>query len=126
MGTKATISYVCENGQIETISCSNDGCPEHMGLVLPQFFANQQAVHELINLGDIAYIDEENGRVEAYHRDRKENYGDVRSRIFFSKSQWMLDIDACFALAAYHYLWDGVWKMKEADTETLAPLVIQK
>lgn len=71
MSTRSFISM--KNGDGYTaVYCHYDGYPEGVGKQLKENFTTEETVTDLIDLGNISYI--EDGEPCAYHRDRGEDY----------------------------------------------------
>ncbi len=76
MSTRSAIIHKTETGY-EGIYCHSDGYLSYNGFVLFNNFKTKEQVAGLIKLGDLSCIDR-NGSATAYHRDRGENYEDVK------------------------------------------------
>lgn len=102
MATRSTISIKDSLGFISTIYCHWDGYPEHNGEILKNHYKDNSKVHELINLGDISFLQpnvspEENVHHDfenpaddvtiAYSRDRGEKYNHARVSTNFQ--EWL-------------------------------------
>lgn len=110
MATRSRIGIVKENGTVESIYCHWDGYPENNGQLLIDNY-DYEMTRELIDLGDISVLAKHPDVVEAYHRDRGEEYRDPR----VDES-----MDAFFEsdIEEYGYLItpDGEWYMKSANS----------
>jgi hypothetical protein len=108
MATRSRIAIVNPNGTVESIYCHWDGYPENNGQLLLDNYDYEMA-RELIDLGDISVLAKHPDSVEAYHRDRGEEYREPRVD---------KDMDAFFEsdIEEYGYLItpDGEWYMKSA------------
>lgn len=108
MATRSRIAIENEDGTVESIYCHWDGYPENNGQLLLGNYDYEMA-RELIDLGDISALAKNPDRVEAYHRDRGEEY--IEPRVDAS-------MDAFFEsdIEEYGYLItpDGEWYMKSA------------
>lgn len=99
MATRSTISIIQKDKTKRTIYCHWDGYPSNNGALLLNHYKSPKKVKELIELGDISVLDKKinppkgkehtfekrcKGVVLAYHRDRGEEYKDVKARTFYS------------------------------------------
>ena len=93
MATRSSISMQLEDGKCRTIYCHNDGYPSYNGRVLKTHYTDKNKVEELIELGDISFLEVEvsppsneshsfdqplKGITVAYHRDRGEEKTNAR------------------------------------------------
>lgn len=85
MATRSRIAIEFPDGTVESIYCHWDGYPEYNGKMLQQHYQDRTKVEELIQLGDISFLDQkieptgehsfekpETGVTVAYARDRGE------------------------------------------------------
>lgn len=93
MATRSTIAIEYENGTVAQIYCHWDGYLEHNGKILNEHYTNVPKIAELIDLGDLSFLDAEigtkcdfdnrpDGQCLAYGRDRGET--DVGAKYFDS------------------------------------------
>jgi hypothetical protein len=103
MSTRSYITIKLDNGKYKGIYCHSDGYPDGVGQCLFNNYQEQEKVEELIALGDISYIGENIGSVCAYHRDRGENFKQVKPRI--ESFEWFTGDDQW---TEYVYVWNGI------------------
>jgi guanylate kinase len=87
MSTRSIICKENQDGTIEAIYCHCDGYLEHNGYILQNYYNDRSSIEQLINMGDISFLDKEIGEyhieasiqndfsskyVDAYHRDHGE------------------------------------------------------
>ena len=109
MATRCAIARKTEGGKIEAIYCHFDGYPEYTGRMLVEHYNSPEAVEELLSYGDASYIGSTLELCEFYHRDRKESWKDVGTRVFDSEDEFFEW--AYFCGAEFVYLFDGsMWR----------------
>ena len=90
MGTRSTIAIQNEDGTVTGIYCHWDGYLSCNGRILAENYTTEEAVRELIALGDLSSLDAEigtktdfrdpaKGQCVAYGRDRGEKNVDART-----------------------------------------------
>jgi len=104
MATRAQVAYLGEDmDQIITAYNHYDGYPENLGVALKNHFNDGLKAKDIANSGYISYIDPENGKVEATHKERptviKDGDLDTLLRLWFDHSN--------ASDAEYVYLWNG-------------------
>lgn len=69
MSTRSVIALLIDNQHYKSIYCHHDGYEEKpgVGYKLRHYYNSEQQVKELIELGDLSSISQDN--VDAYHRD---------------------------------------------------------
>lgn len=90
MSTNCSISARID-GKVKTIYCHWDGYPNHTGVLLYKHYNTEEIVKELIDLGDISFLDESiscpkghsyntpiKGFTVFYGRDRGEDFTEAR------------------------------------------------
>lgn len=108
--------------KIKAIYCHWDGYPEHNGVLLDVYYDNDSIIDELIELGDISYLDKNvkpkanethsfehpaEGVVVAYCRDRGEEkcireFENLNRLLVNAKDSW----------CEYVYVWkDNMWSI---------------
>ena len=98
MGTRSTIAIQNEDGTVTGIYCHWDGYTSHNGRILAENYTTEEAVRELIALGDLSSLGETvgtkhdfnnapRGECNAYGRDRGET--DVEAKIYASYSDFL-------------------------------------
>lgn len=119
MSTRSTIARL-ENGKVISIYCHFDGYPEGVGTVLRQNYTDEGKIKELVNLGDISFIDEfvtpvgtqhsfetpEVGVTVAYGRDRGETGTEPKE--YETLQEWLGATQSRFSMIDYAYLWNGL------------------
>lgn len=93
MGTRSTIAIQNDNGTVTGIYCHWDGYTSNNGRILQDHYTTEEAVRELIALGDLSSLGETvgtkhsfdnapRGECNAYGRDRGEK--DVEAKTYTS------------------------------------------
>ena len=115
MSTQCGVAIKTEKGY-ETIYVHSDGYPDYMWPMLTEHYNSEELAVKLVSLGDASYIDEkleptsdfhkfgtpEPGVSMFYHRDRGEDWEDVRP---FPYRKGVLT-----SQFYYSYIWeDGCW-----------------
>jgi len=130
MGTRSTIAIQNGDGTVTGIYCHWDGYLSHNGRILNENYTTEEAVRELLALGDLsslgATIGEQqdfdnpvDGQCNAYGRDRGET--GIEARTFESHAELIEQTGQ-----EYDYLFaNGVWTVHSYDgtavlTEALA------
>ena len=115
MGTRSTIAIENDNGTVTGIYCHWDGYVEHNGRILVENYTTEEAVRELIALGDLSSLGETvgektdfnnaaKGQCIAYGRDRGET--GVEAATFDSHAEL---IDSMGQEYDYIFTQAGVW-----------------
>jgi hypothetical protein len=102
MSTRSSIGIVNDDGSVTGIYCHWDGYPEHNGKLLLNHYNNTAIVYELMDLGNLSYLDEKlntdlphsfkkpvKGVCVAYGRDRGEK--NVNSKKFISDIEYKMN-----------------------------------
>ncbi|MGH1350502.1 MAG: hypothetical protein ACRBBN_06815 [Methyloligellaceae bacterium] len=104
MATRSSIAYQNVDGSVHSIYCHYDGYPEHNGKILKENYKSFEKVKNLIALGDISSLgieinpkndephnfdDRQSGVTVAYHRDRKENWENVKPNEYYDITAWL-------------------------------------
>jgi hypothetical protein len=103
MATRGNIGIINEDGSVTGIYVHWDSYPEHVGKLLLNHYTNSGIVNELMDLGNLSYLDknlycEDNnhsfnnpadGVCVAYGRDRGEK--NVNSKKFISDIEYKMD-----------------------------------
>jgi len=123
MATRSNIGIVNEDGSVTGIYCHWDGYPENNGKLLLKHYNNSGIVNELMDLGNLSYLDknlycEDNnhsfnnpadGVCVAYGRDRGEKNADSKSFTNISEFEKY----ANRTTADYQYLFNnGKWQYR--------------
>jgi hypothetical protein len=123
MATRSNIGIVNDDGSVTGIYCHWDGYPENNGKLLLKHYNNSGIVNELMDLGNLSYLDknlycEDNnhsfnnptdGVCVAYGRDRGEK--NVDSKSFTNISEF--EKYANRTTADYQYLFNnGKWQYR--------------
>jgi len=131
MGTRSLIAAKYDD-QYKVIYCHWDGYLDGVGLTLEEHYQDQQKIDALINLGDISslenectcpdghcYSEQTPGFTVAYHRDRGEDWEDVKPKEAASLS----DIKNINMGQEFIYVFqDGRWHVL-ANDESLTPIL---
>lgn len=59
MATRSFIAKLQEDGTYKGVYCHNDGYPEYIGKELLRYFNNSESIDELMQDGDLSFIDNE-------------------------------------------------------------------
>ena len=102
MSTRSNIGIVNDDGSVTGIYCHWDGYPEHNGKLLLNHYTTSGIVYELMDLGNLSYLDEKlntdlphsfknpvKGVCVAYGRDRGES--GTNSKKFISDIEYKMD-----------------------------------
>lgn len=97
MSTRSRIGMVTDDGKVISIYCHWDGYVQNNGRILLESYTDPTKVKALISLGDISSLEKEpnpdpkkgghsydnpqNDVTVAYHRDRNEDWEDVKPRV---------------------------------------------
>ncbi len=91
--TMATRSYILikNKNSYEGVYCHWDGYPDNNGVLLTRYYKNKRKVKQLISLGNLSSLNQKvfprkphsysqplKGITVAYHRDRKEDFNNIR------------------------------------------------
>ena len=127
MATRSNIGIVNDDGSVTGIYCHWDGYPEHNGKLLLKHYNNSGIVNELMDLGNLSYLDknlycEDNnhsfnnpadGVCVAFGRDRGEKNADSKSFTNISEFEKFMDRTT----ADYQYLFNnGKWQYRNYDS----------
>ena len=121
MSTHSSITVKCTDGIYRGIYCQFDGYPDHMLEMLSKYYDGQQLAEEVVNFGDASYIDATIETCCFYHRDRGEDFEDVKPIILKIEPENESIIKAHHIpklmnnVQEYNYLFDGSWKLIGAD-----------
>ena len=102
MSTNCTVAIKNEDGSVTSIYNHWDGYPElnGVGATLLKNYTTVEAVKDLIMLGDCSIIEDD--RVEAYHRDRKEDWEGVQPKTWENYDKMLVE-----NFQEYNYLFDN-------------------
>jgi hypothetical protein len=124
MCTRSYIGIQNDDRTISVIYCHFDGYPSGVGQTLLNFYSEKNKIRELLKLGDISSLGKEIGEkhdfdnykdnddcVNAYHRDRGEEWENVKPGIFESVDEFL---EKCHE--DYTYLFkNGQWFYRNYD-----------
>tara|TARA_B110000977_G_C10916919_1_gene431499 strand:+ start:473 stop:892 length:420 start_codon:yes stop_codon:yes gene_type:complete len=102
MATRSTIAMKTEDG-IYSVYCHWDGYVEHNGRILLNHYTDTALVKALIDLGDLSTLSESLDDVQAYHRNKGEEWADVSPQTFSDVPEW---IELAQGIE-FFYLWNG-------------------
>lgn len=121
MSTPAFVGKKNEDGTVTSIYVNCDGYPDYMGKMLKKNYKDPEKIDKLLALGDCSSIDKEvdipegvehsydhcfDGITVAYHRDRGEDWEDVKTTEHDSEEDFKH-----WAGSDYWYLFkDGKWE----------------
>ena len=80
MATRALVGILNESGTVDFIYNHWDGYPEHLGVMLKNYYNTEENIRELLSLGDASGIDSTLAKSEFYARDRGEDLADVSAK----------------------------------------------
>jgi hypothetical protein len=80
MATRSLIGINLDNEITKIIYCHWDGYPSGVGQVLVENYNTPSSITDLMGLGDLSSLGETLDQCTAYHRDRKEPWGQVEPR----------------------------------------------
>lgn len=112
MSTNSTI-IVEVDGKVKSIYCHWDGHIESVGYTLRDYFGTQGQAAAIVALGDCSTITGATniGEIEAYHRDKGEDWADVKPRVYPTVDAALADADTPYKYAFV----DGKWLAWEDD-----------
>jgi len=106
MATRSLIGIQESDGKIQCVYCHGSGYPEHQLPILISSYNTEIKVRELLNLGDLSYIDEQLYDCFAYMRDGGEE--GCEALISNNRKQFFEAGKNCDAEYCYLYV-DGDW-----------------
>ena len=80
MATRSRIAIETEDGSVQSIYCHFDGYPSHNGEILLNHYDYEKTL-QLIELGDISFLDKSLDETIAYARDRGEDAANTKAQI---------------------------------------------
>lgn len=113
MATRSNIGYIDSNGKIRVVYCHSDGYPEHNGKVLSQNYTDPAKVKELVELGDMSFLDSSIEGTEFYGRDRGESYVDA---VTYNDADEWLD-EAGWIEYFYLYTPERLWEVYNSHSQ---------
>jgi hypothetical protein len=127
MSTRSNIAIETKDGLICNVYCHNDGYPEHNGVMLTTYYNDEDSAHNLINLGDLSFVDKTLETTIAYHRDRGEDY--KGPQIWGMKREWLRENGEqfnylysakdqkwrCYIESGYEVVINGLKALEEVD-----------
>ena len=84
MSTNASVHVKGLDGKVRSIYIHWDGYLSHAGDMLRNHYSTQAAADELVGMGDCSSLDATLDDSTFYHRDRNEDYDDVRANEAFN------------------------------------------
>ena len=112
MGTRASVSIV-DDGVIWSIYNHWDGYESHLGEVLKNNYNTFEKAKELILNGDASFLNASLDDCTFYHRDRNEDWEDVKPQASANIRDAMEKYEQ-----GYDYLFiDGEWKLIGSNGE---------
>ncbi len=116
MSTNSTI-IVEVDGEVKSIYCHWDGHIDSVGITLRDYFGTQELAAAVVTLGDCSSIagavsiDD----IEAYHRNKGEDWADVKPRTYSTVEDAITDADTPYTYAFV----DGKWRAWGYDEDNL-------
>ena len=116
MSTRSNIAHLRKDGTVRAIYCHWDGYLEHNGYILKKHY-NESNIEELLDLGDLSFLDASPLTCYAYGRDCGES--DVQAKVYNSLGEYIIkycDQDFNYLLKDgvwFYWNWDEAGEMKE-------------
>ena len=111
MATTALIA-VKINNHYKVIHLGSDGYLNYCGRILQSFYNSQDLARNLIEQGDMSFLDKNTEKTDFYHRDYKKEWIDVKPRI----ARTHRDILGMEHGQDYFYIFEnGGWLVEVAD-----------
>lgn len=111
MSTHATIAIKRDDGKIETLYLHHDGYESHCLKTLVKHYPTKDLIDKLFSLGDLSAIDETIEKCDAYHRDRDEDWENVKPYVYDN-----LEDALKYCSPVYFYLFDNdCWQVIYKD-----------
>ena len=125
MSTNASVHVKGTDGKVRSIYIHWDGYLSGVGHMLRDHYSNQAAADELVGMGDCSSLESSLEDSTFYHRDRNEDYDDVRPNEAFNLVDSLelnsQSYDYYFDTAQWHVVSDGhcmsLSEAKEAEAE---------
>ncbi len=116
MSTNSTI-IVEVDGKVKSIYCHWDGHIDSVGFTLRDNFGTQELAEAVVALGDCSSIASavDINDIKAYHRDRGEDWADVKPRIYPTVNDARANADTPYTYAFV----DGKWRAWGYDKDNL-------
>lgn len=74
MSTRSAIGFLEYDGSVTGIYCHFDGYPSHNGRILTDHYDTIDAVHELLDLGNLSILGEVIGEKQNFERGQTDNW----------------------------------------------------
>jgi len=91
MGTRSHVGIEHADGTVEYIYTHWDGDVESLGITLMGFYYTPEKLQALINLGDCSTVGPSPELCESYHRDKGEDWDDVKPAVVDSRAEFLAD-----------------------------------
>ena len=123
MSTRSEIGILNKDNTVTSIYCHWDGYPEYNGVILSKYYRNKKIVRKLIKKGNLSSLHKnikpdknsehsfENPQENVciyYHRDRGDNWEDVKPRIYKNIKTWKNEIKQGWQEYLYLFI-NGKW-----------------
>jgi hypothetical protein len=110
MATRSTIAVQHTDGTISQIYCHWDGYLEHHGKILLTHYSTLEQVENLVQYGDMSVLHVTANWSTYYHRDREEDWEQVKPILFNSLSEYRNQLNQ----EEFNYIFkNGRWYYKE-------------
>jgi hypothetical protein len=110
MATRSTIAVQHTDGTISQIYCHWDGYLEHNGKILLTHYSTLEQVENLVQHGDMSVLDVTTKWSTYYHRDREEEWEQVKPKLFNNLSEYRNQLNQ----EEFNYIFkNGRWYYKE-------------
>lgn len=117
MSTNSTI-IVEVDGKVKSIYCHWDGHIDSVGYTLRDYFGTQELAEAVVALGDCSSIAGavDINDIEAYHRDKLEDWADVKPRVYPTVDAAITDADTPYTYTFVNGKWRA-WIYNEDNVE---------
>ena len=107
MGTRSSIGYITDNGDIRTAYCHYDGYPEHNGRILLDYYTDAAKVKELVELGDMSFLGSKIHPTPGSGHSFDNNENDVT--VFYGRDRGEDGVDATNYQTITHWITNSTW-----------------
>ena len=108
MGTRSSIGYITDNGDIKTAYCHYDGYLEHNGRILLDHYTDAAKVKELVELGDMSFLAPKVHPTPGSGHSFDNNENDVT--VFYGRDRDEDGVDAKNYQTITHWVTNGSWQ----------------
>lgn len=108
MSTRSRIGILQEDGSVKSIYCHFDGYPEHTGKTLVENYTSPVEVNNLIERGDLRFLNDDPNDNEHYKETRGEE--DAIALTSTNPESFIINTNESWGEFAYLYR-DGEWEV---------------